>query len=91
MDDLKAQGADSFIWSVGSDAPINTLASNLSAKYAVETIASMDHGTIPSSGAIIDSSGDAYTYTDIKLNVAGYSGKANLRMSSLDKLNFTFL
>ena len=86
MDDMKAQGANGFIWSIGSEVPVNTLSSQLSEKYAVDTIASMGHGATPSSGTIVDSIGDAYDYTDFKLSVYGYTGKAILRTSVLSEV-----
>ena len=91
MDDMKAQGADGFVWSVGSEVPINSLASSLSAKYELDTLASMGHGATPSSGAIVDTLGDAYDYTDYKVNVTGYTGKAILRTSVLTDKELAFL
>lgn len=46
----------------------------------------MGHGATPSSGTIVDSIGDAYDYTDFKLSVYGYTGKAILRTSVLSEV-----
>ena len=83
MDEMKAQGASGFVWSVGSEVPINSLAGSLSGKYELDTLASMGHGATPSSGAIVDSLGEAYEYTDLKVSVTGYTGKAILRSAVL--------
>ena len=83
MTALVAAGAESFIWSVGGEAPIDALAALLAAKFKVEVAASMDSGLTPASGAIVNASGSPLLYTDTKLSVGGgYTGAAILRSGS---------
>ena len=42
MDDLKSQGADAFIWSVGGDVPLGAFGKKMADKYHVEMLISSD-------------------------------------------------
>ena len=59
LDDLKAQGADAFIWSVGGMVPIGDLGSHTARKYGVDLIASEDKSdaTGSNSGQILGKDG----------------------------------
>jgi len=81
MDDFKAQGASGFVWSIGAEIPVSSLGTSLAVSYDVDVLTSMGHGVTPSNGLIVDSVGDQYSYTDFKLAVSGYTGKAILRTS----------
>lgn len=79
MDALVASGASGFIWSAGSEVPLDSLASVYGAKFRVDVMGAEDIGATPSSGVIVNASGAPIVYSDTRVNVGGYTADAILR------------
>ena len=83
MNALVASGASGFVWSAGSEVPLDSLSSVYGEKYYVDVASTMDLGATPSSGAIVNASGAPLTYTDTRVSVPGYTGDAVLRVATV--------
>ena len=61
MDDLKAQGADAFIWSVGGDVPLVAFGEKMAKKYNVQMLISSDTSAVDPThtGVLLNADGQA--------------------------------
>ena len=88
MDALYADNATTWIWSIGSDIPISTIAKKLVVKYSgVFVAATQDHSIMGKGVITCGSSGAGCAYVDVTLDAAklpdGYTGKPFLRTAVL--------
>jgi hypothetical protein len=81
MDALKAMGANTFAWSIGSFIPQPLSSKVLADKYQVDVFASEDY----TYGTLLDATGTSYNTTDYALNVDGNTGKAAVRFAVINQ------
>jgi deaminated glutathione amidase len=77
MDALKAMGANTFAWSIGSAIPQPFASKILAEKYQVGVLASEDY----TYATLLDLTGASHNATDYALEVEGNTGKAAVRFA----------